>query len=67
MKSHRHLGFFGTFELFGIFEFTIDENRKGKKGAVIVAAKIQFDKEDRLEIVTYGLQPIELRNIKQYK
>ena len=52
---------------YGIFEFTVEENGKGKRGAVVVAAKVQFDENDQLEIVTYGLEPIELRNIKQYK
>jgi len=52
---------------FGWFEFEIDEEGKGiGMGALIVAAKLQFNKEGQFEIVSYGIQPYQLVNIKRW-
>ncbi len=52
---------------FGWFEFEIDEDGKGVGlGALIVAAKLQFNKEGQFEIVSYGIQPYQLTNIKRW-
>ncbi len=52
---------------FGWFEFEIDEDGKGiGLGALIVAAKLQFNKEGQFEIVSYGIQPYQLTNIKRW-
>ncbi len=52
---------------FGWFEFEIDEDGKGVGlGALIVAAKLQFNKEGQFEIVSYGIQPYQLVNIKRW-
>ena len=52
---------------FGWFEFEIDEEGKGVGlGALIVAAKLQFNKEGQFEIVSYGIQPYQLTNIKRW-
>ncbi len=52
---------------FGWFEFEIDEDGKGiGMGALIVAAKLQFNKEGQFEIVSYGIQPYQLVNIKRW-
>ena len=52
---------------FGWFEFEIDEDGKGiGLGALVVAAKLQFNKEGQLEIVSYGIQPFQLTNIKRW-
>jgi len=52
---------------FGWFEFEIDEEGKGVGlGALIVAAKLQFNKEGQFEIVSYGIQPYQLVNIKRW-
>ena len=52
---------------FGWFEFEVDEDGKGVgTGALIVAAKLQFNKEGQFEIVSYGIQPYQLVNIKRW-
>ena len=52
---------------FGWFEFEVDEEGKGiGMGALIVAAKLQFNKEGQFEIVSYGIQPYQLVNIKRW-
>ncbi len=52
---------------FGWFEFEIDEEGKGVGwGSAIVAAKLQFNDEGQLEIVSYGIQPFQLTNIKRW-
>ena len=52
---------------FGWFEFEIDEEGKGVGlGAAIVAAKIQFNDEGQIEIVSYGIQPFQLTNLKRW-
>ncbi len=52
---------------FGWFEFEIGEDGKGVGlGALIVAAKLQFNKEGQFEIVSYGIQPYQLTNIKRW-
>ncbi len=52
---------------FGWFEFEVDEDGKGVgMGAFIVAAKLQFSDEGQLEIVSYGIQPFQLTNIKRW-
>ncbi len=52
---------------FGWFEFEIDEEGKGiGMGSLIVAAKLQFNKEGQFEIVSYGIQPYQLVNIKRW-
>jgi len=39
---------------------------KSPCGAAIVAAKLQFNDEGQLEIVSYGIQPFQLTNIRRW-
>jgi len=52
---------------FGWFEFEVDKEGKGiGLGSFIVAAKLSFNKEGQFEIVSYGIQPFQLTNIKRW-
>jgi hypothetical protein len=51
---------------FGVIEFTIDESGRGT-GYIIPMAKIQINKEGKLEVETFGTTPQKLTNVKQEK
>ena len=50
---------------FGWVDIQLDEKGRGQ-GAVIVAAKLKFNKEGVLEVESYGIQPIQLMNVRKY-
>lgn len=50
---------------FGWYEFDVDEEGSGD-GAAIIAAKLQFNDENQLEITSYGIQPFQLWNVKRW-
>ncbi|MFZ0429639.1 MAG: hypothetical protein WAO20_16090 [Acidobacteriota bacterium] len=51
---------------FGVFQLLVDEEGKGE-GSAIAAARVFFDKEDRLVIESYGhMDTIRLVNVRRY-
>jgi hypothetical protein len=51
---------------FGVFQILVDAEGKGE-GSAIIAARISFDKEERLVIESYGhMDTIRLVNVRRY-
>ena len=51
---------------FTIIELTVDDQGKGS-GAVIGAAKVKFNKQNVLEIESFGMQALKVVNVKREK
>lgn len=49
---------------FSFVQLLVNEEGKGQ-GTVILAARARFDKEGRLEIESYGIQPFQLFNVRR--
>ena len=50
---------------YSFLQILVDEEGKGQ-GTVILAARFSFDKENNLEIESYGLQPFQLWNVQRH-
>ena len=51
---------------FGVIEFIIDESGKGT-GTIIPMAKVNVNKDGKLEVETFGTTPQKLTNVRQEK
>jgi hypothetical protein len=51
---------------FGVVQLDLDEQGAGE-GAMLVATKISFDKENQLELEHYGIDPVRLANVRKEK
>lgn len=50
---------------FSILEMVVDEKGKGS-GTILPAAKIQFNKDNQLEVENYGMDPVRLTNVRRF-
>jgi hypothetical protein len=49
---------------FGILQMTVDKDGKGE-GQLMVAAKIEFTKDNTIEVESYGIQPMKLMSVRK--
>ena len=51
---------------FGVVQLDLDEKGNGE-GAMLVATKIRFDKDNQIELEHYGIDPVRLANVRKEK
>jgi hypothetical protein len=51
-----------------VMEFTQEEGKEKGQGTLIVGAKLEYDKEkNKLEVESFGTEPVRLTNIEREK
>lgn len=50
---------------FSVIELLVDEKGNGS-GSMLAAAKIQFNKDNQLEVENYGMDPVRLSNVRRF-
>ena len=51
---------------FGVVQLDLDEKGNGE-GAMLMATKIRFDRDNQLELEHYGIDPVRLANVRKEK